>query len=134
MSAGGSFLLAGLVRNVSPEMTRIFADASVRGDSTKRGVVGMRDMTIRVEVMYDPAVATLEAFRAAYFSATSEAGVLALQVLDKLKDGSARGIQGDFVVSSFSKREELDDVQMFEAELRPALTDGAGDVTWITGQ
>lgn len=94
---------------------------STEGETTTRAtggwktyVAGLKDATIEFTLKWDPSNAGFEALRDAWVGRS----LVALKILDK---ASGEGLDADFVVTKFSRSENLDEKIEVSVTARPAM-------------
>lgn len=96
-AAASALTEAENVRRVEVSMRAETADASVRGDTVRKYLAGLKELSITVEILHDPQDAFYLASETAYHSGT------ALRL-------DAETLSGDFRVSEISNPQPLEDV------------------------
>ena len=118
------------VKNISDCSVNIEAgesEASVRGSSWKSYVYGLKDAGIEFKLMANDAAGSDEniaAFRDAFLNSTP----IAVLALDK---ASGQGPDADWIVSNFSRDENLEDAIAYNVNLKP--TTDLRNPTWSGG-
>ena len=100
------------------------ADVTTRAtEGWKASIATLKEGSIEFGMVYDTADADFQAFQAAYFSNTP----MALFV----SDGDGNGLDADFVVTSFSRSEPLEEALTVSVTCKPTLVTRAP--TWKDG-
>ena len=97
------------------------ADVTTRAtEGWKAAVATLKEGSLEFGMLYDTADADFQAFQSAYFSNTP----MALFV----SDGNNNGLDADFVVTSFSRSEPLEEALTVSVTCKPTLVNRAP--TW----
>lgn len=108
------------VKDLSLELTTDEADVTTRGnDGWKATLATLKDASIQFQMVWELTDADFIAIRRAYLNNTSIA--LAALSGDKTTVG-VDGLWADFMVTNFTKSENLADAQMVDVTLKPAYS------------
>lgn len=114
ISAGGSFVTLGNVRDVSPSSSYSEIDVSTRADQGHEATIpGTRSTSLSIEMLVNSDDADYAALRAAHLDRT----VVGIQVFDY--DGGP-GWQADMLIFSLEHSQGLSDVQTVTLNLKCA--------------
>lgn len=118
------------IKNVTVPVSDGEADVSVRGNNGFRAILPtLTDLEVNFEMVYDPADTDLIALWKAKIGKTS----LAIAFLDDSSTTvGSRGFWADWHVTSFEKSEDLEEAQMVNITLKPALTAVAPEYVKVT--
>lgn len=108
------------VKDVTINIESGDADVSTRGNNGwKANLQTLNDASVEISMVYDPADADYIALLGAFLKKTSIA--LALLDADKATSGT-QGLWADFMVTSIKKGEPLEEAQMVDITVKPALS------------
>lgn len=115
------------VQNLSYEATRAEANTSTRGSDVATVATAQKSLTISWDMVYVLSDADFTALETAYNTNV----VIDLFVCDG-PTGTAgnKGWHGDWYITKFSRKEDLEGVIMYECEAKPAKT--SNTMTWVT--
>ncbi len=104
------------VRDLTRNLEKALADASIRGSSFRLQVGTLKDLSVEFQMVYDPADANYEAIEAAFYSDDD----VEFAILDGAIDvNGSKGIRFQGQVSSFSVNEALEDVGLTDVTIVP---------------
>lgn len=113
-----------LARDSNGEGNANAIDASNRGSANKEYIYGLKDQSITVTILDDPADPGYKIILDAYLNNK------VIAVFNS--DGEGNGWSGDFIVGSFSDSEPLEDVCTKEVTFNPAANK-TQEMTYISG-
>lgn len=115
------------VQNLSVDATRGEANTSTRGSDVATIATTQKVLAISWDLVYVPSDADFTALETAFNSNVT----IELFCCDG-PTGTAgnKGWHGDWYMTKFSRKEDLDGVIMYECEAKPAKT--ANTMTWVT--
>ncbi len=123
--AGGAWTELTNVRDVTLNLEAAEADLTTRGNQGWRAnVATLKSATIEFEMVWDTADAGFTAIRNAYLNNA----IIGFQVLD---DTGGEGLQADFMISSFSRSEPLEEGITVSVSAKVAYS--ATPPSWIGG-
>jgi hypothetical protein len=112
-------------RDVTLTLERGTAEVSKRGSKWKTYLPALKDATIEFELAYDPADANFTALRTAYLDGT----VIDMAILDGVVTQGGSGFRSEFIVTSFTRNEPLEDLMTVSVTIRPTAT--MNEPMWI---
>jgi hypothetical protein len=104
------------VKDVTRNLEKALADASIRGTSFRQQVGTLKDLSIDFQMVYNNGDADLLAFEAAFYS-DANIGVLCLD--GPISTVGSAGIQFTSQVTKFGQAEALEDVGLVDVTLVP---------------
>lgn len=111
------------VKDVTLNVEKAEADVTTRGNNGWRAVVGtLKEGTVEFQMVWDTGNAGFTAIKDSFLENT----VIGLQVLDE-EDGE--GLQGDFMITNFSRTEPLEEAIMVSVTAK--LTYSATAPVWV---
>jgi hypothetical protein len=107
------------VRDLTRNLEKDLADASVRGSSFRLQVATMKSFSIDFQMVYDGADTDVQAFEAAYINDTD----IEMLVLDgPIGTAGSKGLRFQGQVSKFTVNEALGDVGLIDVSIAPGYT------------
>lgn len=113
-----------LARDSNSEGNANAIDASNRSSANKEYIYGLKDQSITVTIIMDPADPGYKIILDAYLNNK------VIAVFNS--DGEGNGWSGDFIVGNFSESEPLEDVRTVEVTFNPAANK-TQEMTYISG-
>lgn len=113
-----------LARDSNSEGNANAIDASNRSSANKEYIYGLKDQSITVTIIMDPADPGYKIILDAYLNNK------VIAVFNS--DGEGNGWSGDFIVGTFSESEPLEDVRTVEVTFNPAANK-TQEMTYISG-
>lgn len=105
------------VRDLSRGLTKVLADASIRGSTFRLQLATLKELSIEFQMVYDQADASYVALEDAFFEDTS----IDLAILDGSKDTvGSKGIRFMGQVSDFGTDENLEEIGQTNVTIVPA--------------
>ena len=114
-----TWVLVNNIRDVTRNMEKDLADASIRGSSFHLQVATLKNFSVDFQMVYDPADVDLIAFEAAYYS---DADVEFLILDGVIGTAGSKGMRFQGQVSKFSVNEALADVGLIDVSIVPGYT------------
>ena len=103
---GGSWVELANVRDVTLSLEAGEADVTTRANSGWRAVVAtLKEASVEFEMVWDTADAGFGAVKDAYLNNAP----IGMQILDGSSSGAGEGLQADFMITSFSRSESLEE-------------------------
>jgi TP901-1 family phage major tail protein len=119
----GDWAALSTVRDLTLNLEAGEADVTTRGNNGWRATLAtLKDASVDLESIWDPADAGLVALRDAYLNNE----LIGIQVLDE-EDGE--GLQADMMVTSFSRSEPLEEGMTVAISMKPTYSETAP--TWV---
>jgi hypothetical protein len=104
------------VKDLTRNLEKTLADASVRGSTFRQQVGTMKDLSLDFQMVYDPTDSDVTAFETAFFAD----GDVEILVLDGLISASgSKGLRFMAQVTNFTVNEALEDVGLVDVTLVP---------------
>lgn len=123
-STGGGYSEITNARNVTLNLETGEADVTTRGNQGWRAIVStLRDASVEFELVWNTADAAFTALKNAFLAATHEDRVISLRVLDGEYGAGGEGLQADFVITNFTRNENLEEALTVNVTAKVTLTD-----------
>ena len=125
---GGSWVELANVRDVTLSLEAGEADVTTRANSGWRAVVAtLKEASVEFEMVWDTADAGFGAVKDAYLNNAP----IGMQILDGSSSGAGEGLQADFMITSFSRSESLEEVITVSVTAKVTYSDTPP--SWIGG-
>jgi len=123
--AGGSWVELANTKDVTLSLEAGEADVTTRANDGWRAIVAtLKEASVEFEMVWDTADAGFSAIKDAYLAND----IIGFQILD---GDSGEGLQGDFMITSFSRSEALEEAIMVSVTAK--ITYSATPPSWIGG-
>ena len=124
----GSWVELANVRDVTLSLEAGEADVTTRANSGWRAVVAtLKEASVEFEMVWDTADAGFGAVKDAYLN-NAPTG---MQILDGSSSGAGEGLQADFMITSFSRSESLEEAITVSVTAKVTYSDTPP--SWIGG-
>jgi len=121
----GSWLELTNTKDVTLSLEAGEADVTTRGNDGWRAIVAtLKEASVEFEMVWDTGDAGFDAIKDAYLGN----GIIGLQILD---GDSGEGLQADFMITSFSRSEALEEAIMVSVTAK--VTYSTTPPSWIGG-
>ncbi|MEM7630356.1 phage tail tube protein [Adonisia turfae] len=125
---GGSWVELANVRDVTLSLEAGEADVTTRANSGWRAVVAtLKEASVEFEMVWDTADAGFGAVKDAYLNNAP----IGMQILDGSSSGAGEGLQADFMITSFSRSESLEEAITVSVTAKVTYSDTPP--SWIGG-
>ena len=122
--AGGSWVEATNVQDVTLDLDKDTADVTTRGNDGWEALVGtLKKASLKFKAIWDPDDAAFDAFMDAFLT---DGAIIGFQVLDET---SGIGLQADFMITKFSRAEPLREA--LTVDIEAVVTYSSTAPTWI---
>jgi hypothetical protein len=102
------------VRDLTRNVEKSLADASVRGSTFRQQVGTLKDLSLDFQMVYDPADADVIAYEAAFYS---DANVETLILDGPIETVGSKGIRFQAQITKFTVNEALEDVGLIDVSI-----------------
>jgi len=127
-SGGGSWNELANTKDVTLNLEAGEADVTTRANNGWRAIVAtLKEASVEFEMVWDTGDAGFAAIKDAYLNND----IIGLQILDGDDSGGGEGLQADFMITSFSRSEALEEAIMVSVTAK--VTYSATPPTWIEG-
>jgi TP901-1 family phage major tail protein len=124
----GSWTELANVRDVTLSLEAGEADVTTRANSGWRAVVAtLKEASVEFEMVWDTADAGFGAVKDAYLNNAP----IGMQILDGSSSGAGEGLQADFMITSFSRSESLEEAITVSVTAKVTYSDTPP--SWIGG-
>jgi len=124
----GSWVELANVRDVTLSLEAGEADVTTRANSGWRAVVAtLKEASVEFEMVWDTADAGFGAVKDAYLNNAP----IGMQILDGSSSGAGEGLQADFMITSFSRSESLEEAITVSVTAKVTYSDTPP--SWIGG-
>lgn len=124
----GSWVELANVRDVTLSLEAGEADVTTRANSGWRAVVAtLKEANVEFEMVWDTADAGFGAVKDAYLNNAP----IGMQILDGSSSGAGEGLQADFMITSFSRSESLEEAITVSVTAKVTYSDTPP--SWIGG-
>lgn len=124
----GSWVELANVRDVTLMLEAGEADVTTRANSGWRAVVAtLKEASVEFEMVWDTADAGFGAVKDAYLNNAP----IGMQILDGSSSGAGEGLQADFMITSFSRSESLEEAITVSVTAKVTYSDTPP--SWIGG-
>ena len=124
----GSWVELANVRDVTLSLEAGEADVTTRSNSGWRAVVAtLKEASVEFEMVWDTADAGFGAVKDAYLNNAP----IGMQILDGSSSGAGEGLQADFMITSFSRSESLEEAITVSVTAKVTYSDTPP--SWIGG-
>ena len=124
----GSWVELANVRDVTLSLEAGEADVTTRANSGWRAVVAtLKEASVEFEMVWDTADAGFGAVKDAYLNNAP----IGMQILDGSTSGAGEGLQADFMITSFSRSESLEEAITVSVTAKVTYSDTPP--SWIGG-
>jgi len=125
---GGAWTELANVRDVTLSLEAGEADVTTRANSGWRAVVAtLKEASVEFEMVWDTADAGFGAVKDAYLNNAP----IGMQILDGSSSGAGEGLQADFMITSFSRSESLEEAITVSVTAKVTYSDTPP--SWIGG-
>ena len=125
---GGSWVELANVRDVTLSLEAGEADVTTRANSGWRAVVAtLKEASVEFEMVWDTADAGFGAVKDAYLNNAP----IGMQILDGSSSSAGEGLQADFMITSFSRSESLEEAITVSVTAKVTYSDTPP--SWIGG-
>jgi len=124
----GSWVELANVRDVTLSLEAGEADVTTRANSGWRAVVAtLKEASVEFEMVWDTADAGFGAVKDTYLNNAP----IGMQILDGSSSGAGEGLQADFMITSFSRSESLEEAITVSVTAKVTYSDTPP--SWIGG-
>ncbi len=124
----GSWVELANVRDVTLSLEAGEADVTTRANSGWRAVVAtLKEASVEFEMVWDTADAGFGAVKDAFLNNAP----IGMQILDGSSSGAGEGLQADFMITSFSRSESLEEAITVSVTAKVTYSDTPP--SWIGG-
>lgn len=124
----GSWVELANIRDVTLSLEAGEADVTTRANSGWRAVVAtLKEASVEFEMVWDTADAGFGAVKDAYLNNAP----IGMQILDGSSSGAGEGLQADFMITSFSRSESLEEAITVSVTAKVTYSDTPP--SWIGG-